>query len=79
MVKIIKTRKKRSRVRFETHKKNQRMRMVHKSYKAEAKLIRTEDLAEHLQDMDEFFKKNPSVKKKWDKFIVNKYSKVKVK
>lgn len=55
------------------------MRMVHKSYKAEAKLIRTEDLAEHLQDMDEFFKKNPSVKKKWDKFIVNKYSKVKVK
>jgi hypothetical protein len=33
------------------------------------------NLAEHLKEMDEFFKKNPTAKKKWKKFQAEKVSK----
>jgi hypothetical protein len=56
------------------------MHKVKKEYldEAEAVLLSREAkeiLAEHFQEMDEFFKKNPEVKKKWDKFQVKKVSK----
>lgn len=44
-----------------------------KKYLDEARLLARdpEALAYHFEEMDKFFKKNPSIKKKWDEFHVN--------